>query len=63
MKAQNLQKAQHMKWMLKVRNRSKDFVSLLGIQSMADVVGHGRLRWFEHLECKNVDDWVLKVWR
>ena len=26
---------------------------------MADVVRHGRLRWFWHLERKNVDDWVL----
>ena len=25
---------------------------------MTDVVGHGRLRWFGHLEQKCVDDWV-----
>ena len=25
---------------------------------MADVARHGRLRWFGHLECKNVDNWV-----
>ena len=25
---------------------------------MTDVVRHGRLRWFGHLERKSVDDWV-----
>ena len=25
---------------------------------MADVVRHGRLRWFGHLEQKSVDDWI-----
>ena len=25
---------------------------------LADVVRSGRLRWFVHLERKNVDDWV-----
>ena len=25
---------------------------------MADVVRHGRLRWFGHVERKNGDDWV-----
>ena len=29
---------------------------LLGIQSVADVVRHGRLRWY--LEHRSVDDWV-----
>ena len=32
--------------------------SLLGVQSMAEVVRHGRLRWFGHLECKCGEDWV-----
>ena len=36
-----------------------DLYSLLGIQSVADVVRHGRLRWFGHLECESVNDWVL----
>ena len=65
MKAENLHslgRAEHMtlSWMcevsLKGRKQSKDLNSLLGI--VADVVRHGRLRWFGHLECKNVDDWV-----
>ena len=32
--------------------------SLLGLQSVANVVRLGRWRWFGHLECRNVDDWV-----
>ena len=32
--------------------------SLLGIQSVADVVRYGRLRWFGQLEHKIGDDWV-----
>ena len=32
--------------------------TILGIQSVADVVRYGRLRWFGHLECRSVDDWV-----
>ena len=35
-----------------------DFYSLLGMQSEADVVRRGRLRWFGHLERRSVDDWV-----
>ena len=36
-----------------------DLYSLLSVRSIADVVRHGRLRWFGHLECKGVDDWAL----
>ena len=32
--------------------------SLLGVQSVADVVRRGRLGWFRHLERMSVDDWV-----
>ena len=32
--------------------------SLLGIQCVANVVRHGRLRWFGHLERKSENDWV-----
>ena len=35
-----------------------DLYSLLGIQSVADVVRNGRLSWFGHLERRRVDDWV-----
>ena len=50
------------RWMcgvsLKDRKRSEDLCNLLGINCVADVVRRGRLRWFGHLECKSVDDWV-----
>ena len=52
------------RWMcgvsLKDRKRSVDLYSLLGVQSVADVVRHGRLRWFGHLERRNVDDWACR---
>ena len=50
------------RWMcgvsLKDRKHSEDLYNLLGINCVADVVRRGRLRWFEHLERKSVDDWV-----
>ena len=43
-----------LRWMcgvsLKDRKRSEVMYSLLGIQSMAEVMRHGRLRWFGHVE-------------
>ena len=67
MKAENLQslgRAERMmvRWMcgvsLKDRRRSEDLYGLLGVQSVAEVVRRGRLRWFGHVERKNEDDWV-----
>ena len=50
------------RWMcgvsLKDRKRSEDLYSLLGVQSLAKMVRHGRLRWFGYVERKNGDDWV-----
>ena len=50
------------RWMcgvsLKDRKRSVNLYSLLGVQSVANLVQHGRLRWFGHLEQRSVDDWV-----
>ena len=43
---------------LKDRKYSVDLYSLLGVQSMAEVVRRGRLRWFGHVEHKSGDDWV-----
>ena len=43
---------------LKDRKCSEDLCSLLGIQCVADVVRHRRLRWFGHLEHKSGNDWV-----
>ena len=65
MKAENLhslERAEHMmvRWMcgvsLKDRRRSVDLYSLLGFQSVADVVRLGRFRWFGHLERRSVND-------
>ena len=43
---------------LKDRKRSKVLYCLLGVQSVAEVVRCGRLRWFEHLKRKSWDDWM-----
>ena len=32
--------------------------TLLGVQSVDEVVRRGRLRWFGHVERKSGDDWV-----
>ena len=67
MKAENLQslgRAEHImvRWMcgvsLKDKKRSEVLYSLLGVQSVAEVVKRGKLRWFGHAECKNEDDWM-----
>ena len=42
---------------LKDRKRSVDLYSLLGVQSVAEVVRRGRLRWFGHLERRSGDQW------
>ena len=50
------------RWMcgvsLRDRKRSVDLYSLLGVESVAEVVRRGRLRWFGHVERKSEDDWV-----
>ena len=43
---------------LKDRKCSVDLYSLLGVQSVDEVVRRGRSRWFGHVERKNGDDWV-----
>ena len=67
MKVENLrslERAERMmvRWMcgvsLKDQVRSVDLYSLLNVPCVADVVRHGRLRWFGHLERKNMYDWV-----
>ena len=50
------------RWMcgvsLKDGRRTVDLYSLLGVRSVANVMRHGRLRLFGHLERKGVDEWV-----
>ena len=61
---QSLKRTERMmvRWMcgvsLKDRKRSVDVYSLLGVESVAEVVRRGRLRWFGHVEHKNGDNWV-----
>ena len=63
---QSLERTERMmvRWMcgvsLKDRKRSVDLYSLLGVQSVDEVVRQGRLRWFGHVEGKSGDDydWV-----
>ena len=66
MKKANLHSLERMEWMmvrwmcrvlLKDRKRSVDLYILLGVQSVAEVVRQGRLR-FGHVEHKNGSDWV-----
>ena len=68
MKIANLQSLERTDWMmvrwmcggsLKDRKRSVDLYSLLGVQSVDEVVRRGRLKWFGHVERKSGDDWVL----
>ena len=50
------------RWMcgvlLKDRKRSVHLYSLLGVESVAEVVRWDRLRWFGHVERRSGDDWV-----
>ena len=57
MKVANLQSLERTERMMD-RKGSVDLYSLLGVESVAEVVRRGRLRWFGHVEHKNGDDWV-----
>ena len=50
------------RWMcgvsLKDRKSNEELRSRLKIECVSEVVRRGRLRWFGHVERKNVDDWV-----
>ena len=37
---------------------SEEIRNRLGIVSVSDMMRQGRLRWFGHIEHKDVDDWV-----
>ena len=61
---QSLERTERMmvRWMcgvsLKDRELNVDLYSLLGVQSVDEVVRHDKLRWFGHVERKCGDDWV-----
>src|SRR5260221_13406436 len=61
---QRLERAKRMmvRWMcgvtLKDRKTNEELLGRLGIECVFDVVRHGSLRWFGHVECNNKDDWV-----
>jgi hypothetical protein len=40
------------------RRRSVELRERLGIECVAEVVRHGRLGWFGHVDRKNKSDWV-----
>ena len=50
------------RWMcgvtLKERKCSEELLDRLGIESIAEVVRRGRLRWFGHVERMSADSWV-----
>ena len=50
------------RWMcgvtLKDRRSNLELLQRLGIVGIAEVVRHGRLRWFGHVERKDAGDWV-----
>ena len=50
------------RWMCGVTLRDKvptvELRRRLGIEGVAEVMRRGRLRWFGHVERKEVDDWV-----
>jgi len=48
---------------LREEKSSDELLGRLGIMSVADVVQKGRLRWYGHVERKDVDDWVSKCRR
>ena len=65
---QSLERTERMmvRWLcgvsLKDRKRNVDLYSLLGVQSVAEVVRHGRLSWFGHVRvemigCRHVEMW------
>ena len=43
---------------LRDRVKSVDLYERLGVSEVAEVMRRGRLRWFEHVERKDGDDWV-----
>ena len=66
---QSLERTERMmvRWMcgvsLKDRKCNVDLYSLLGVQSVNEVVRRGRLRWFGHVERKRmIGCWPVEMW-
>jgi len=61
---QRLERTERMmiRWMcgvsLKDRKTNEELLGRLGIECVSEVVRHGRLRWFGHVERKSDADWV-----
>jgi len=45
---------------LREEKSSDELLGRLGIVSVTDVVWKGRLRWYGHVDRKDVEDWVSK---
>ena len=71
MKAENLHSLERaecmmVRWMCGVSLKDRKhmqcgFVQSFGVQSVAEVVRCGRLRWFGHVERNSGDDWCRPV--
>jgi len=48
---------------LREEKSSDELLGRLGIVSVADIGLKGRLRWYGHVERKDVEDWVSKCRR
>ena len=63
---QRLKRTERMivRWMcgvtLKDRKSSQELLDRLNFVDISDRVRRGRLRWFGHMECKSVDDWMSR---
>ena len=45
---------------LKDRRKSEELQRQLGIECVSDVMRHGRLRWYGHVERADRDKWISK---
>jgi len=52
-----------LRWMCGVtfwdRKQTAELLDCLGVVSVNEMVSHGRLRWYGHVERKDTSDWVL----
>jgi len=52
------------RWMcgvkLNERKKTEELRELLGLEPVSMMIKKGRLRWFEHVECKDYNEWVKR---